>query len=115
MINRSLEPIYRRAGHKLSYHYIIEVAPLRLEDENGNLTYERSVLESFHVSLALSIPEDIKSKVEAAICRSFKTPQRDLYMYHSGQAAHLTAISEDRAFTRGGDQSGRRGQIGRND
>jgi len=115
LINKYLEPIYRRAGHKLSYLYVVEVAPLRLEDENANLLHERSELDSFHVSLALRIPEDIVDPVAKALCRAFKTPRRDLFRYHSGQAAHVATISDERAFTKGGDQSGRNGLVGRVD
>jgi hypothetical protein len=114
-INKSLLPIYSRAQLPLSYLYIMETAPLYENDNRGDLLNTRSSLDSFHVSLAIRVPEQIKVGVLRAFSRFGKTPIGNLYTYNSGYNVHLAKISDDRIFDRGDDQTGRNGLLGRSD
>jgi hypothetical protein len=115
LINKKLAKIYNRAGEAFEYLYILETAPLYENDESGKRLDQRSDLDSFHVSLALRIPDSIHVSVLKALARFGRMPVESLYQYHSGCDVHLAHISNERQFDRGGDQTGRSGLLGRSD
>jgi hypothetical protein len=109
LVNRKLEPIYRRAGESLIYAYTIELHRKPDYDWQGRRRHD---FTSFDATLLLSIPDALLEKVEAALAAWAGVPVPRIRQRHSGTPVHIQPVGEHRRFAKGEDNTLRRGVEG---
>lgn len=108
LINEKLEPIYRRAGHRLSYSYKIEVEQAYDPDHRKKALRRETDLVDFHATILIQVPDGLVEKVENVLASYAATSRPMVRKYHTGKRAHIADIQMERRY---GD-TGRRGLLG---
>lgn len=117
LISKTLSKIYRERGllAEFNYIYVMEAKPLFEDNEitgKFDKSLGRSNLVSFHATVALNIPDSIRLQVLKAIASWANMDVKSLTVRNSNSPAYLQKINNDRSFSKGADNTGRRGLLG---